>query len=99
MQQIFNFLIRNKNNILFLLLLVLSLFLTIQAHSFHKSKFISSANAVTGGIYNWANNIQTYFHLDDYNQRLLEENKQLRSLLANTRDTAALSGALDSISL
>src|SRR5690606_6693690 len=41
----------------------------------------------------------TYFHLDDYNQRLLEENKQLRSLLANTRDTAALSGALDSISL
>ncbi|HSP84046.1 MAG TPA: rod shape-determining protein MreC [Gillisia sp.] len=99
MQQIFNFLIRNKNNILFLLLLTLSLFLTIQSHSFHKSKFISSANAVTGGIYNWANNIQTYFHLDDYNQRLLEENKQLRSLLANTRDTASLSGALDSISL
>jgi len=81
------------------LLLGLSLFLTIQSHSFHKSKFISSANVVTGGIYNWANNIQTYFHLDDYNKRLLEENKQLRSLLANTIDTASLGETLDSISL
>jgi rod shape-determining protein MreC len=87
MQQIFNFLIRNKNNILFLLLLSFSLFLTIQSHSFHKSKFISSANVVTGGIYNWANNIQTYFYLEEYNERLVEENKQLRSLIANLPDT------------
>jgi rod shape-determining protein MreC len=96
MQQIFNFLIRNKNNILFLLLLSLSLFLTIQSHSFHKSKFISSANFVTGGIYGRAANIQNYFHLEDYNQRLLEENKQLRSLLANVKDTTALEHVTDS---
>ncbi|UJH89825.1 rod shape-determining protein MreC [Antarcticibacterium sp. 1MA-6-2] len=96
MQQIFNFLIRNKNNILFLLLLILSLFLTIQSHSFHKSKFISSANVVTGGIYSWANNIQTYFHLNDYNKRLLDENKQLRSLLANVQDTTQLEIIVDS---
>lgn len=96
MQQIFNFLIRNKNNILFLLLLGLSLFLTIQSHSFHKSKFISSANFITGGIYSWANNIQTYFHLEDYNQRLIEENKQLRSLLANVKDTTNIEFFIDS---
>ncbi len=99
MQQIFNFLIRNKNNILFLLLLGFSLFLTIQSHSFHKSKFISSANVVTGGIYNWANNIQSYFYLEEYNRQLLEENSQLRSLVANSRDTTALSTTLDSTSL
>jgi rod shape-determining protein MreC len=99
MQQIFNFLIRNKNNILFLLLLGFSLFLTIQSHSFHKSKFISSANVVTGGIYNWANNIQTYFYLQEYNRRLLEENSQLRSLLANSIDTTSLATTLDSTSL
>ena len=87
MQQIFNFLIRNKNNILFLLLFVLSLFLTIQSHSFHKSKFISSANFITGGIYKKANSIQSYFHLEDYNARLLEENKELRSKLSNIPDT------------
>lgn len=96
MQQIFNFLIRNKNNILFLLLLSFSLFLTIQSHSFHKSKFISSANVFTGGIYSRANNIQNYFHLEDYNKRLLEENKQLRSLLANVKDTVSLENVTDS---
>ncbi|MFO8146174.1 MAG: rod shape-determining protein MreC [Bacteroidota bacterium] len=98
MQQIFNFLIRNKNNILFLLLLGISLFLTIQSHSFHKSKFISSANFITGGIYNWANNIQTYFHLEDYNKRLIEENKYLRSKLTNIPDTISVENFLDSIS-
>ena len=87
MQQIFNFLIRNKNNILFLLLLGLSLFLTIQSHSFHKSKFISSANFITGGIYKKANSIQSYFHLEEYNERLLEENNILRNRLSNLPDT------------
>lgn len=98
MQQIFNFLIKYKNTILFLLLLVLSLFLTIQSHSFHKSKFISSANVITGGIYNRANNIQTYFHLEDYNQRLVEENKYLRSRLTNLQDTISNEDFLDSTS-
>ena len=87
MQQIFNFLIRNKNTILFLLLLLFSLFLTIQSHSYQKSKFISSANFLTGGIYSWTSNINSYFHLEDYNQRLLEENQQLRAEMANLRDT------------
>jgi rod shape-determining protein MreC len=98
MQQIFNFLIRNKNTILFLLLLSLSLFLTIQSHSFHRSKFISSANVITGGIYNRANNIQTYFHLEDYNKRLLEENKYLRSRITNLQDTILNEDFLDSTS-
>ncbi len=87
MQQIFNFLIRNKNNILFLLLLGLSLFLTIQSHSFHKSKFISSANFVTGGIYKKANSIQSYFYLEEYNELLLQENNLLRNKLSNIPDT------------
>ncbi|WP_417885128.1 rod shape-determining protein MreC [Zunongwangia sp.] len=85
MQQIFNFLIRNKNNILFLVLLALSIFFTIQTHSFHKSKFISSANSLTGGIYSWNNTIQNYFYLEDYNQRLIQENKNLRNIVQKLR--------------
>ncbi len=69
------------------MLLTLSLFLTIQSHSFHKSKFISSANFITGGIYKKANSIQSYFHLEDYNNRLLEENNELRNKLSNLPDT------------
>lgn len=98
MQQIFNFLIRNKNNLLFLFLLALSIFFTIQTHSFHKSRFISSANVVTGGIYSWVNGVKTYMHLDEYNQRLLEENNELRNRIAAISDTMATASYTDSIS-
>lgn len=81
MQQIINFIIRNKNFLLFFLLFGISLIFTIQSHSYHKSKFINSANFLTGGIYNSMNNISGYFNLKSQNELLTEENRQLRSLL------------------
>ncbi|SFZ91002.1 rod shape-determining protein MreC [Flaviramulus basaltis] len=84
MQQIINFIIRNKNFLLFLLLFGVSILFTIQTHSYHKSKFINSANFLTGGVYNSANNISGYFNLKSQNQLLAEENTRLRSLLSNS---------------
>lgn len=84
MQQIINFIIRNKNFLLFLLLFGFSLLFTIQSHSYHKSKFINSANFLTGGVYNSVNNINNYFDLKSQNKLLTEENKRLRSLLSNS---------------
>ncbi|MBW2960998.1 rod shape-determining protein MreC [Mesonia aestuariivivens] len=81
MQQIVNFLIKYKNTLLFLLLFFVSLVFTVQSHAYHKSKFINSANFLTGGVYNWVNNIEEYFNLKEYNTRLVEENKYLRSRL------------------
>jgi rod shape-determining protein MreC len=81
MQQIINFIIRNKNFLLFLLLFCLSVLFTIQSHSYHKSKFINSANFLTGGVYNSINNISSYFNLKSQNALLSEENRKLRSLL------------------
>ena len=98
MQQIINFLIRNKNNILFLLLLTFSLFLTIQSHSYQKSKFISSANFLSGGIYSWTSNINTYFNLEEYNLRLLEENERLRTRLASFEDSLEIETYTDTSS-
>ncbi|WP_298541769.1 rod shape-determining protein MreC [uncultured Aquimarina sp.] len=90
MQQIINFLIRNKNFLLFLLLLFLSLILTIQSHSYHKSKFISSTNFLTGGVYGWRYSINNYFGLKSENERLLEENELLRNQISwLTADTIA----------
>ncbi|TNJ43720.1 rod shape-determining protein MreC [Tamlana fucoidanivorans] len=83
MQQIINFIIRNKNFLLFLLLFCVSLLFTIQSHSYHKSKFINSANFLTGGVYNSINNISSYFSLKSQNTLLAEENKQLKSLWFN----------------
>lgn len=83
MQQIINFIIRNKTFLLFLLLFIISFFLTIQSHSYHKSKFINSANFLSGGLYNSVHNISQYFNLKSENEVLIEENKRLRSLLFN----------------
>lgn len=83
MQQIINFVIRNKTFLLFLVLFGLSLILTIQSHSYHRSKFINSANSITGGIYGSINSLSQYFRLRDDNQRLLDENRLLRDRLFN----------------
>lgn len=90
MQQIINFILKNSNRLLFLLLLVISLSLTIQSHSFHKSKIISSANFFTGGIYENINSIDEYFHLRTQNDELAKENARLKSLLFNLKDTTKL---------
>ncbi len=82
MQQIINFLIRNKTFLLFILLFFVSLVFTIQSHSYHKSKFISSANFLTGGIYGWKSSITDYFGLQSENERLVSENEYLRNQLS-----------------
>ena len=95
MQQIINFVIRNKTFLLFLLLFGISLALTIQSHSYHKSKYINSANFLTGGVYEGANSISDYFDLKTQNAILVEENKQLKSLLYNKQNMQS-NWALDS---
>jgi len=81
MQQIVNFILRNKTFLLFLLLFSLAMSFTIQSHSYHKSKFINSANFFSGGLYNSINSVSDYFDLKKQNNILQEENKALRDLL------------------
>lgn len=95
MQQIINFIIRNKNFLLFLLLFGIALAFTIQSHSYHKSKFVNSANFLSGGVYNSVNNVSSYFNLKSQNELLASENKRLNELLFNAKiDTNAI--AVDS---
>ncbi|WP_264566488.1 rod shape-determining protein MreC [Flavobacterium sp. N3904] len=87
MQQIFSFIIKNSNRLLFLLLLGISLSLTIQSHSFHRSKVISSANFLSGGVYEQINAFDEYLHLKEQNDELAMENANLKSLLFKTQDS------------
>lgn len=88
MQQIINFVIRNKTFLLFLLLFSIALALTIQSHSYHRSKFINSANALSGGVYGTVNSIDKYFDLENENKLLAEENKRLREQLLNNSNVS-----------
>jgi rod shape-determining protein MreC len=72
---------------MFLLLFSVSLVLTIQSHSFHKSKFINSANFLSGGIYKTTSNVRNYFSLKEQNKILVEENNRLKTILYNNYHT------------
>jgi rod shape-determining protein MreC len=88
MQQIFNFIFKNSILLLFLLLLGISLTLTIQSHSYHRSRAVSSANAMTGYVYEQINKAEEYLSLKSQNEGLAAENAELKRLLYNTQDTA-----------
>lgn len=100
MQQLIYFIQKYKYFLYVLLLLLISFSLTINNHSFHKSKFISSANGFVGNIYNKQNNISSYLDLNVKNQELIEENLRLRnelSKLSFNLDSISLSTSVDSI--
>ncbi|PZR19047.1 MAG: rod shape-determining protein MreC [Flavobacterium psychrophilum] len=88
MQQIFNFLYKNSILLLFLLLLGVSLTLTIQSHSYHRSRAVTSANAISGYVYEQVNTVEEYLSLKEQNEALAGENARLKKLLFNTQDTA-----------
>jgi rod shape-determining protein MreC len=95
MQQLFNFFIKNKTFVLFLLLLSCALSLTIQSHEYHRSKFLNSSSQITGSIYGTFHSITQYFNLKKENQILLEENNRLKTILFSQEKTAAVDTLLE----
>lgn len=87
MQQIVSFLFNYRYQFLFFFLLFVSLFLTIQNNEYHRYKAISSANFLSGFVYEKQDNITSYFHLKEDNNLLIEENRKLKELLFNKKDT------------
>ena len=95
MQQLFNFFIKNKTFVLFLLLFSYALSLTIQSHDYHRSKFLNSSNQITGSIYGTFHSITQYFNLKKENQILLEENNRLRMAVLNQEKTVTVDTLLE----
>lgn len=81
MQQLTYFFQKYKYFLFFLLLSFIAIALTINNNTFHKSKFISSANVITGGIYEKTSELSDYFHLEKHNKELILENTKLKNKL------------------
>ncbi|MCB0773039.1 MAG: rod shape-determining protein MreC [Flavobacteriales bacterium] len=79
MRDLFRFLFRQRNNLLFLALMALSLSLLVNGNMHQRAQAISSSNAVIGQIYAWRNEASEY-------ARLGEVNRQLAIALAAERD-------------
>jgi len=76
--------------------MIIAVSITIQSHSYHKSKVISSANFFTGGVYEMTSNVEGYFNLKVQNEELAKENARLKGLLFNIKDSTKVPN-LDSI--
>ena len=85
MQQIINFIVKNKNGFTFLFLFVLSIILTINAHSYQKNKYINFANGVTGSFFTLKSSIDDYFELKKENDILWSENERIRNELMHLK--------------
>lgn len=58
--------------------------LTVQQKNYQRTKFINSANSISGGAYSTVNNIESYFNLRSVNDELQKENAFLRSQLMHS---------------
>lgn len=81
MQFILYLIQKHKYILLFLILEFIALTLTIQYHSYNKSKFINSANNLAGSWYNNINSINSYLHLRTENKVLANENVFLKNYI------------------
>lgn len=100
MRDLFRFLHRIRNTLLFLALMVLSLLLLYNGSFHHRAKAISSSNAVVGTLFQWRSEVTAYTGLREVNRALADENARLHGLLASraTRDSIAPPPFADSLS-
>lgn len=81
MQQLIYFIGKYKYFLYFLLLQVIALFITINNHSFHRGKFISSTNAISGSLHTKTAEFKEYLNLKQQNDFLANENRILKNKL------------------
>lgn len=79
MQQIIYFFRKYKYFLFFILLQFVALSLTINNHSFHKSKFITATSGITGAFYETTSQLSDFFHLKSQNKELINENTKLKN--------------------
>ena len=96
MRNLLEFLAKYNHWFVFLILEVVSMVLLFQYNSYQDSAWFSSANAVTGKLYEWDANVETFFSLTKVNQELTQRNAYLEqevqklsdSLVSVTKDSS-----------
>ena len=77
MHNLLEFLAKYNHWFVFVILEVVSFVLLFQYNSYQGSVWFSSANAVTGKLYEWDSNVETFFSLTKVNQELTQRNAYL----------------------
>ncbi len=81
MRNVFLFIRRYSNFLLFLVLQIISLYFLFRYNRFHEAAFSEVADRITGNINSKYNYVDYYFNLRNTNDALAKENLYLRTLL------------------
>src|SRR5210317_565998 len=84
MQKLINFLIRNKNGLLFLILQLIAFTFIYNSVSYTRSTIFNSSIQFIGSIQEGYHNFQEYANLTKTNEQLANENARLRTLLKSS---------------
>jgi len=98
MRQLLNLFIKYHRAFLFIILEFICFILIVRNHHFQRTVYLSSANKISGEIFELSSSIGSFFRLQSINDKLLKENtilKNQNSSLRNTKDT--LNTYIDSI--
>ena len=90
MQQIIDFIIRKKDVVVYLILLIFSLALVLNSSYFHKSKVILFSNSISNYSTENFNYLNEYFELKKINSKLLEENLALKNQIEKVNKPTSL---------
>ncbi len=101
MRNIFPFIRRYFNFLLFLCLQVLCIFLIVQYSNYHQAMFGNTANRLTGSVNKQYDKIEYYFQLKKTNDSLVKANEMLYNKLASNFNIpdSGMKQVIDSIRL
>ncbi len=77
MRDLFRFLYRARNTLLFLALMMVSMGMLVDGNTHQRAQAISTSNAVVGTLYSWRVNVTSYARLGEVNRELAERNADL----------------------
>lgn len=98
MRNLLNFLLKYNYWFIFILLEVASFVLLFRFNRYQQSAFFTSANVVSGMVYEVSGGISSYFHLKSVNEDLLDRNMLLEQQI-NNLEKALRTHQTDSIAI
>lgn len=86
MRNLLNFIIRYSTWFVFTFYVLISVILLVLGNRYRQSVYLSSANVVSGSIYNGTSQVTGYFHLKSINESLQASNAQLQNEVLNLKN-------------
>jgi len=86
-RSLLDFIVRHSYVFLFILLETLSLVLLFGFNDRQKEAFMTSANSLSGTLFEWRSDVEQYFSLRKENELLVQENARLRGKIYELTDS------------